>query len=291
MSGFKNNFFFFVFFILLMIVIFTIQWLFYGIILNFSLVKLNIFNINFKILKNIFSFQFYFQIFSFFLKIFVIFLIITIYFKLFFLKIIHLTTCSMISCLKLGIHLIYFFLIFILIGLIPIVFFEVFYKTFYYYKNLQMSYQELQDEYKETEGYHCIKKFIRKKNKISNHMFLFSNTSTSSIVITNTISYSIAIQYDVQNIYFPKILEKGFGTLSYKIQELARKYNILVLHDAELANILYKYGTRGQCVPNMLLNVMSEVLIWMRRLEKWKKYGGKFPERIKKSFISPKLKF
>ncbi|WP_343128340.1 EscU/YscU/HrcU family type III secretion system export apparatus switch protein [Buchnera aphidicola (Takecallis taiwana)] len=142
-------YFFYIYFIALVIT----YIIFNGFVLKLKFIKLRILNINiYRCINNIFSYDLYINFLTIFFKIVIICLIYFFYLKYFFLKIMNLIFLPNDLFFQMSLNIILSFILFVLIGFIPIVVFDILRNKFRYYNHLHMTYQEIKDEYKDNES-------------------------------------------------------------------------------------------------------------------------------------------
>ncbi|CAL4326305.1 flagellar biosynthesis protein FlhB [Buchnera aphidicola] len=290
---FKNILFiFFPFLIFLFTIIIVPAISLSGIKLNFKSLEFNLKKLNlFNGLKRIFSFQIIIEFFKIVLKLLIVSCISFFYLYVSFTEILFLVHEYSISSLLHGCHIIATCCILVILGLIPIVFFDIFFQQFNYYKKLKMTYQEIKDELREKEGNPSIKIRIRQEMKAAIRRRMISDIPKADVIITNPIHYSIALKYDEKNMNAPKVIAKGIGEIAIKIQKLALENNISIIAAPSLARALYRYSEIGQYIPGALYQAVAEVLAWVWKVRKWKKEGGLFPEKPKNILVPSEFTF
>ncbi|AAM67794.1 flagellar biosynthesis protein FlhB [Buchnera aphidicola] len=293
------NFFFFIkkilivffpFFSFLICIIIIPPILFGGIKFNFTSLKLNFARLNLLHgLKKFFSFQIFIELFKTTLKLFIISCISIFYLWIYFYKILFLSTKNISSSLLDGFNVIFYCCILIILGLIPIVILDVFWRQWSYYKKLKMTHQEIKDEFKEREGSPQIKARIRQQMKINLRRRMISDVPKADVIITNPIHYAIALKYDIHKMNAPKVIAKGIGATAMKIQKIALKNGIAIIASPSLARALYRYSEIGQYIPGPLYKAVAEILAWVWKVKKWKREGGIFPEKPKNISVPSEL--
>ena len=81
---------------------------------------------------------------------------------------------------------------------------------------------------------------------------------------TNT--KAVALKYKAYEDNAPKILAKGKGEIAKKIIEKAKKYDVPMFQNEEIANMLLSVEV-GEEVPAKIYNAVVEVFIWLYKLE------------------------
>lgn len=277
----KNIFFvLFPFFISLLIVIIIPPIIFSGIKFNFRLLKFDFIKLNpFYGLKNIFSFQIFIEFYKIILKIILVSIISFWYLWFSFSKILFLIYQNYLSALLNGFNIIATCFFLVILGLVPIVFFDIFWQQFSYYKKLKMTRQEIKEESKEQDGHPNVKMRIRREMKATIRRRMMSDIPKADVIITNPIHYSVALKYDAEKMDAPKVIAKGIGKMAIKIKILALKHNVAVISSPLLARALYRYSEIGQYIPGAFYKVVAEILAWVWKVRQWKKEGGVFPEQ------------
>ncbi|WP_284443391.1 flagellar biosynthesis protein FlhB [Buchnera aphidicola] len=283
---------FFPFLISLLIVTTIPPILFSGIKLNFKSLKFNFIKLNpFQGLKRMFSLQIMIEFLKIILKLFVVSSISFWYLYVSFSKVLFLINENYISSLLDGCNVISVCCFLVILGLVPIVFFDIIWQQFNYYKKLKMTRQEIKDELREKEGNPTIKIRIRQEMKAAMRRRMIADIPKADVIITNPIHYSVALKYDESKMNAPKVIAKGIGEVAIKIQNLALKNNISIISAPSLARSLYRYSEIGQYIPGPLYKAVAEVLAWVWKVRQWKKEGGVFPEKPRNILVPSELNF
>ncbi|QCI20387.1 flagellar type III secretion system protein FlhB [Buchnera aphidicola (Brachycaudus cardui)] len=285
-------FIFFPFLISLLIIIIVPAICLSGIKLNFQSLSFNLTKLNpFQGLKKIFSFQIIMEFFKIVLKLCVVTSISFFYLYVSFSAILFLISENPVSSIWHGCNIIAVCCMLVILGLFPIVAFDIIFQELNHYKKLRMTYQEIKDELREKEGNPSIKARIRQEMKATIRRRMLSDIPKADVIITNPIHYSVALQYNEKKMNAPKVIAKGIGEIALKIQDLALKNNISIIAAPSLARALYRYSEIGQYVPGPLYQAVAEVLAWVWKVRKWKKEGGIFPEKPKNIIVPSEFNF
>ncbi len=140
---------------------------------------------------------------------------------------------------------------------------DFFFVRYHYFKELRMSKQEIQDEYKQMEGDPKIKAKIR---QIQMHMArkrMMQEIPRADVIITNPTHYAIAIAYDQKKEDAPKVIAKGTDFLALKIKEIALNHHIHIVENPPLARELYKKCNLGDDIPESLYKAVAEILAFV----------------------------
>ena len=167
----------------------------------------------------------------------------------------------------------------IVLGMIPMVGFDVFWQLYSYYKRLRMSRQEIRDEHKQQEGDPHVKGRIRQQMRAAARRRMMANVPKADVIVTNPTHYSVALQYNEKKMSAPKVVAKGAGEIALKIRELAKEHRIPILEAPPLARALYRHTEIDQHIPGALYAAVAEVLAWVWQLRRWKREGGLIPKK------------
>lgn len=167
----------------------------------------------------------------------------------------------------------------IVMGLIPMVGFDVFFQVFSNLKKLRMSRQDIRDEYKQQEGDPHVKGRIRQQQRAAARRRMMADVPKADVIVTNPTHYSVALQYDEKKMNAPKVVAKGAGLIALRIREIASEHRIPVLEAPPLARALYRHSEIGQQIPGQLYSAVAEVLAWVWQLRRWRVAGGLIPKK------------
>jgi len=177
------------------------------------------------------------------------------------------------------------------LGLSPMVGFDVFFQVYSYFKNLRMSRQDIMDEHKQQEGDPHVKGRIRQQMRAAARRRMMQDVPKADVIVTNPTHYSVALQYDEKKMSAPKVLAKGAGEIALRIRELGKEHRIPILEAPPLARALYRHSEIGQHIPGTLYAAVAEVLAWVWQLRRWKVEGGLIPKRPVKLPVPDGLDF
>jgi flagellar biosynthetic protein FlhB len=169
--------------------------------------------------------------------------------------------------------------ILIVLGLSPMVGFDVFWQLYSYFKGLRMTRQDIRDEYKQQEGDPHVKGRIRQQMRAAARRRMMADVPKADVIVTNPTHYSVALQYDERKMSAPKVVAKGAGEIALRIRELGKEHRIPVLEAPPLARALYRHSEIGQHIPGTLYAAVAEVLAWVWQLRRWKLEGGLAPKK------------
>ncbi len=128
---------------------------------------------------------------------------------------------------------------------------------------LRMSRQELQEEYKETEGHPAIKARLRRLQRQVRRRRMMRDAERASVLITNPTHFAVALEYRA-DMAAPTVVAKGRNLLAQQLRQLAIWHQIPIVENPPLAQALYRAVEVGQAIPPKLYTVVAEVLalVW-----------------------------
>ncbi|ORM57569.1 flagellar biosynthesis protein FlhB [Pantoea rodasii] len=179
----------------------------------------------------------------------------------------------------------------IMLGLVPMVGFDVFWQLHSHFKKLKMTRQEIRDEHKQNEGDPHVKGRIRQAMRAAARRRMMADVPKADVIVTNPTHYSVALQYQEGKMSAPKVVAKGAGDIALKIRELAKEHRIPILEAPPLARALYRHTEIGQFIPGALYAAVAEVLAWVWQLRRWKREGGLIPTKPKQLPVPADMDF
>lgn len=138
-------------------------------------------------------------------------------------------------------------------------------------KDMMMTKEEVKEEWKQQEGDPQIKSRIRKLMIEASKRRMMKELPKADVVITNPTHYAVALKYDMHKSAAPTVIAKGVDELAQKIKEVAKKHDIPIQENRELARALYKMCEIGDSIPSSLFKAVAEVLAYVYNLKKSKK--------------------
>ncbi len=119
-------------------------------------------------------------------------------------------------------------------------------------KSMMMTKEEVKEEWKQTEGDPQVKSRIKKLMYEASKRRMMRDLPTADVVITNPTHYAVALKYDMTKDAAPAVIAKGVDELAQKIKEVAKKHDIPIQENKELARALYKMCDIGERIPSSL---------------------------------------
>ncbi|MEI7409137.1 flagellar biosynthesis protein FlhB [Pectobacterium aroidearum] len=242
-------------------------------------------------LKRLFSAQSLAELFKAILKSVMVGVISTLFLIHNWPKILHLISESPIAALGDALELAVMCGFLIIMGLIPMVAFDVFWQVWSHIKKLRMSKQEIRDEHKQSEGDPHVKGRIRQQQRAIAQRRMMADVPKADVIVTNPTHYAVALRYDEKKMNAPKVLAKGAGEIALRIRELGTEHRVPILEAPPLARALFRHSEIGEHIPAALYAAVAEVLAWVYQLKRWKREGGLIPRKPKHLPVPDALDF
>ncbi|WP_350316487.1 flagellar biosynthesis protein FlhB [Pectobacterium aroidearum] len=242
-------------------------------------------------LKRLFSAQSLAELFKAILKSVMVGIISTLFLIHNWPKILHLISESPIAALGDALELAVMCGFLIIMGLIPMVAFDVFWQVWSHIKKLRMSKQEIRDEHKQSEGDPHVKGRIRQQQRAIAQRRMMADVPKADVIVTNPTHYAVALRYDEKKMNAPKVLAKGAGEIALRIRELGTEHRVPILEAPPLARALFRHSEIGEHIPAALYAAVAEVLAWVYQLKRWKREGGLIPRKPKHLPVPDSLDF
>lgn len=130
----------------------------------------------------------------------------------------------------------------------------------------KMSFKELKDEFKQTEGDPLIKSMRRQRQQQVAYGQMMSQVQDADFVVKNPEHIAMALKYDPQMNMAPKVLAKGSELIAQQILEIAEQFGIPVIENIPLARALFRLVRVNQDIPPELYRAVAEVLLFVYQL-------------------------
>lgn len=137
-------------------------------------------------------------------------------------------------------------------------------------KSMKMSFNDLKDEYKETEGNPEIKGKIRQKMQQAAQGGMMGEVPNANAVVTNPTHLAVAIKYDKESCPVPTVVAKGERLLAQQIKIKAEDHDVPLVENVELARALFGACDVGQAIPTELYKAVAEILAYVMKLKRKK---------------------
>ena len=146
----------------------------------------------------------------------------------------------------------------------------------------KMSFKEVKDEYKNSEGDPNVKAALRQRRQQLLQQKMMDAVTTCDFVVTNPTHVACAIKYDAATMESPTLVAKGSELFAKKIKEIATEHNIPIIENPPVARALFRFVEINRQIPPDLYKAVAEILIFVYKL---KKTTAQERERIEQTAI------
>lgn len=146
-----------------------------------------------------------------------------------------------------------------------------------YRKQLKMTKQETKDESKETEGRPEVKSAIRERQQEFARQRMMAEVPTANVIITNPTHFAVALRYEQNGSFAPKVVAKGQDFVAARIKEIGAEHGVVVFSAPPLARALYASTDLNQEIPANLFVAVAQVLAYVFHLQRAMASNSKRP--------------
>jgi len=140
-------------------------------------------------------------------------------------------------------------------------------QRFQYFKKLRMTRQEVRDEHKQSEGDPMIKARIRNLRVARARQRMMTAVPKADVVVTNPTHFACALKYDPETMNAPVLVAKGQDLVAFRIRELAKEHDVMIVENPPLARALYAAVEVDREVPPEHYKAVAEVISYVFRLK------------------------
>ncbi|EGJ11555.1 MULTISPECIES: flagellar biosynthesis protein FlhB [Rubrivivax] len=133
-------------------------------------------------------------------------------------------------------------------------------------RRLRMSFEEVKQEHKESEGNPEVKGKIKAKMREMARRKMMAAVPSADLVVMNPTHFAVALKYDEATMAAPRVVAKGADLLAFRIRDAAKAANVPVLEAPPLARALYRHAEIDQEIPAALFGAVAQVLAWVYQL-------------------------
>lgn len=134
-------------------------------------------------------------------------------------------------------------------------------------KDQKMSFKEIKDEYKNTEGDPNVKAALRQRRAQMMQKGMMDAVATADFVVRNPIHVACALKYVANEMESPMLVAKGTELIAKKIIDLAVENGVPVIDNAPVARALFRMVELNQLVPPDLYKAVAEILLFVYNLK------------------------
>lgn len=138
-------------------------------------------------------------------------------------------------------------------------------------QQLKMTFQEVKDENKDTEGNPDVRGRVRRVQREMAQRRMMAEIPDADVVVTNPTHYSVALKYDQTKMGAPVVVAKGVDLIAMQIRSVARENNVPILEAPPLARALHHTTDLNQEIPAGLYLAVAQVLAYVFQLKRSRK--------------------
>lgn len=151
---------------------------------------------------------------------------------------------------------------------------DYYFQRWQFEKSIRMSRHELKEEFRQAEGDPTLRARIRQKMAQAAQRRMMNDVRRADVVVTNPVTYAVALRYDRATMRAPKVVAKGKGWLAQRIRTEALKWHVPITPNPPLARSLYSQVEIGAEIPSNLYQAVAEVLAYIYRLRHGRRRRG-----------------
>ncbi len=135
----------------------------------------------------------------------------------------------------------------------------------------KMSFKEVKDEYKNTEGDPNVKAALRQRRQQMVQQSMMDAVPEADFVVTNPVHVACALKYVAEEMESPKLVAKGTELFAKKIINIAREHGVPVIENPPVARAIYRLVDLNREIPPDLYKAVAEILLFVYNLRKTEK--------------------
>ncbi len=135
----------------------------------------------------------------------------------------------------------------------------------------KMSFKEVKDEYKNSEGDPQVKAALRQRRQQMLQQKMMDAVPDADFVVSNPTHIACALKYEAEKMESPKLLAKGTELFAKKIIEIAREHQVPVIENPPVARAIFRMVEINSTIPPELYKAVAEILIFVYNLKNTQK--------------------
>ncbi|MDA1276085.1 MAG: EscU/YscU/HrcU family type III secretion system export apparatus switch protein [Verrucomicrobia bacterium] len=158
----------------------------------------------------------------------------------------------------------------VLIGLAVIAAADYGYQSWKTQKDMMMSKEDIKEETKSAEGSPQAKGEMRKRRVSILRQTMMQEIPQADVIVTNPTHLAVALRYDRATMRAPKVIAKGARYNALRIREIAEQFQIPIVENKPVAQMLFKFAKVGQEIPSQVYSAVAEILAYVYRTNKFR---------------------
>lgn len=133
-------------------------------------------------------------------------------------------------------------------------------------RGLRMSFQDIKEETKQTDGDPQIKSRLRQIRLKRSRQRMMHDVRKATVVITNPTHYAVALVYDAAADAAPKIVGKGKDDVAARIRAAATEAKVPIVPNPPLARALYTLPLESE-IPAEYFQPVAAVIAYIMKMK------------------------
>ncbi len=134
-------------------------------------------------------------------------------------------------------------------------------------KDQKMSFKEIKDEYKNSEGDPNVKAQLRQRRMQMLQQGAMDAVPTADFVVTNPTHVACALKYVAEEMDSPMLIAKGTELIAKKIIDIAKEHNVPVIENPPVARAVFRMCDINQPIPPELYKAVAEILLFVYKMK------------------------
>ena len=135
-------------------------------------------------------------------------------------------------------------------------------------RDQKMSFKEIKDEYKNSEGDPNVKAALRQRRMQMLQQGAMDAVPTADFVVTNPTHVACALKYVAEDMDSPMLIAKGTELIAKKIIDIAKEHSVPVIENPPVARALFRMCDINQPIPPELYKAVAEILMFVYKMKK-----------------------
>jgi len=161
------------------------------------------------------------------------------------------------------------------------------YQSWNHHQQLMMTKQEVEDEYKNSEGNPEIKGRIRRMQIQMSRRRMMEAVPTADVVVTNPTHYAVALKYEHGKFRAPVVVAKGVEQMALYIRQIADANKVPIIESPALARSIYFTTEVEHPIPEQLFAAVAQVLAYVYQLKAYRRGKASKPKNLAKELPIP----
>lgn len=123
------------------------------------------------------------------------------------------------------------------------------FQRFQFMNQLKMSFQDIKEEFKESEGDPEVKRRIQGKMQDYLQRNIVNDVSDSDVLVTNPTHFAVAMKYERETMDAPQVMAKGEDAMALRMRRIAKESDVPIIENKPLARALYADLEVGDEIP------------------------------------------